>query len=409
MRRSFSHSEDLVGKSVARAPYRVRLQPKGDLRPEGMTIRSSLLYVVDVYRHETVKKTIKFISGDMFFQTEKRDQFIEYVFSKPPELLRRDTQLKLEGDLNTVTENRDKFIFFDKCQRPPLAKRLSNLHLEGEFNHLGEYKSVFIDFPRHRPVTKKPELCWLHDNADDKMDTFSETLTQFIEHAIPGSKQEIIRHPSNLKCEGEYDFMGEYTKSYKPFPIERRSSLCRTSNLKSEGEMFSTPEYKDKYVSLPLVKQVPNKPVDSLILDDLLNVEIKNNYAPSHANTNILPNAEDNLHVSTDNTVKLERPATGRRAASPQYFTSDLRPYLDEHKPSENFRPRSGRKSPKPPEDRLAGRPPRGRPSRANSQSLANIRHEQVSKPLFKSVFHFYNCFFYYYCMKSELTCMPYL
>lgn len=321
----------------------------------------------------------------MLFQTEKRDQFIEYVLSKRPDLLRRETQLKLEGDLNTVTENRDKFIFFDKCQRPPLARRLTNLHLEGEFNHLGEYKSVFVEFPRHRPVTKKPELCWLHDNADVKMDSFSETLTKFIEHAIPGSKQEIVRHPSNLKCEGEYDFMGEYTKSYKQFPIERRPSLCRTSNLKLEGEMFSTPEYKDKYVSLPLVKHVPNKPADSLILDDLLNVEIKNKsaYVPSHADTTIRPNPEDSLPVSTDNTAKLVRPVTGRRAASPQYFTSDLRPYLDEHKPSENFRSRSGRKSPKLPEDRLAGRPPRGRPSRANSQSLASVKHEQVSEDLF--------------------------
>lgn len=60
--------------------------------------------------------------------------------------MRVPTHLKMEGDLETATENQDNYIPFVGVRRPELLRRNTNLKLEGDTYLVPEYTDVFRDY-----------------------------------------------------------------------------------------------------------------------------------------------------------------------------------------------------------------------------------------------------------------------
>lgn len=310
------------------------------------------------------------------FQTENGDEFIEYVLGKRPDLLRRQTQLKLEGDIESMTENREKYVQFENFQRPPLAKRNTNLHLEGDQLYVPEYKELFVEFPRKRPSVKRPSP-WLRVDTEAKTNWGSETLSEFVEHILTGNKSEILRRPTNLKCEGSIALMPEYKDSFREYPIaEKQYAIKQLHNLKLEGELYANPEYRDKYTTFPPVRIKPIKHFDSLqIGEKIVTMPVHHHHKIEPPSNNLNLATESGLTVSTDNTAKPPTPtktlhkttitksdhtATSYKKYSPTTYTKMKPTLTDTHL-----------------EERLTARPPRSSRSRAPSQA-SNRRESQV-------------------------------
>lgn len=60
--------------------------------------------------------------------------------------MRVPTHLKMEGELETETENKNKYVPFVGIRRPELLRRNTNLKLEGNIFFVPEYTDVFRDY-----------------------------------------------------------------------------------------------------------------------------------------------------------------------------------------------------------------------------------------------------------------------
>lgn len=254
----------------------------------------------------------------MLFETENGDKFIQHLLVERPELLKRETELKLEGDINTHTENRDKFIPFTKWERSLLVRRDTNLHLEGDQLHLPEYREVYVNFPREKVEMIKPSPCFqLHQDPIE--DLYSETLSRFVKHSVNNVKEKCVARPSNLKCEGDFIFTPEYSSAYKTIKLNKTSPVIHQSTLKLEGDMFTVPEYREKYKTLPNVKMKAIKHSDTLSLNesfDPINVPA---YVPSKKPvipSLVLSPEPPNINISTDKLEIRSRPPTTQHLES---------------------------------------------------------------------------------------------
>lgn len=79
------------------------------------------------------------------------------------------------------------------------------------------------------------------------MDTTTEKCEKFIQW-LNVSRPELMRMPTNLKLEGEFETLTENHEKYVPFVGVRRPGLLRqNTNLKLEGESNFVPEYADVF------------------------------------------------------------------------------------------------------------------------------------------------------------------
>lgn len=322
----------------------------------------------------------------MLFKTENADEFIEYVLGKRPDLLRRKTQLKLEGEMYSLTENRDKYVPFENFRRPPLAKRNTNLHLEGDHSYAPEYRELFVEFPRKRPTVTRPNA-WLRIDSDAKMNSDSETVSQFVDHLTTGSgiRSEILRRPSNLKCEGDLVFMPEYRDSFRQYPAaERQYVVKQLPSLRLEGQLYAMPEYRDKFTTFQHVREKSVRPFDALQLGDendplaeLMKVDVQ----PTPLNLA----TENGLNVSTDNTAITAKPpptpptktlkSDSHKSNKPDHTATNFKKYS----PTIYTKTKPTTHSDTVLEDRLAVKPPRSSRTRTPSRASQSKRDHQVS------------------------------
>jgi hypothetical protein len=198
--------------------------------------------------------------------------------------------------MEIVTEKSESFIEFLEAKRAEMLKRSNNLRLEGDLEYAPEYSNAFTDFPRERPVTRKP-LVSLRQEGD--MDTKTEKRTQFIDFLSKCKRPDLVRKPTTLRLEGEIASKPEYRDSYVDFPRRRpklqkpdsflkpegdiekkseteaqfvpfsrgdRSATVRkpSLSLRLEGEMHTNPEYKESFKNFPRERPVVRKPIGNL-------------------------------------------------------------------------------------------------------------------------------------------------
>ncbi|XP_055689917.1 uncharacterized protein LOC129793717 [Lutzomyia longipalpis] len=101
------------------------------------------------------------VSGDIDVVPEYREQFREHERSalERCQLMRKDDHLKMSGDFGkTPPEYYESFKDHNITAPPHRAKaREPFLNLNGTTEFNPEYKCRFLDFPRSRPVTRKPD------------------------------------------------------------------------------------------------------------------------------------------------------------------------------------------------------------------------------------------------------------
>ena len=236
------------------------------------------------------------LEGKIDTLTEKSEKYIFFQSPKRYELRKRPTNLKLEGNIQTVTEQSDNFIEFLECKRAEMLKRSNNLRLEGDLEYAPEYSNAFTDFPRERPVTRRPRVSL---RQEGEMNTTTEKSTQFVDFLSKCKRADLARKPTNLRLEGEIESKPEYRDSYVDFPRRRpklqkpdsclkpegdiekkseteaqfvpfsrsdRSATVRkpSPNLRLEGEIHTNPEYKDSFKNFPRERPVVRKPTGNL-------------------------------------------------------------------------------------------------------------------------------------------------
>jgi hypothetical protein len=236
------------------------------------------------------------LEGEIDTLTEKNEKYIFFHSPERPELKKRPTTLRLEGTMESVTENSDNFIAFLEAKRAEMLKRSNNLCLEGDLEYAPEYTNAFINFPRERPVTRRPLVSL---RQEGEMDTTTEKRSQFKDFLSKCQRPDLARKPTNLRLEGEIESKPEYRDSYVDFPRRRpkikKPDTCLkperdfettsetearfapfssgdrfttvkkpSPSLRLDGEMHTNPEYKDSFTDFPRERSVVKKPTGNL-------------------------------------------------------------------------------------------------------------------------------------------------
>lgn len=112
--------------------------------------------------------------GPLELTTESQTKFTEHDVTKP-EMKKATHNLQLEGQLEINPEYKNKYVSFPR-ERPKVirpteqinsqeikqkrtrnyAQPVGNLRSEGQMESNPEYRSSYVDFPRERPVVRKP-------------------------------------------------------------------------------------------------------------------------------------------------------------------------------------------------------------------------------------------------------------
>ncbi|KAJ9596585.1 hypothetical protein L9F63_012418, partial [Diploptera punctata] len=226
------------------------------------------------------------LEGPLEYAPEYRETYIEFPRERPV-VRRPSVHLKQEGELDTMTEKNSKFTdFVTRGRRAELTRKATSLSLEGQMETKPEYRESYVDFPRQRPLLKKPD-------PSLKPEGEIETVTEKDAHFVPFSNTDrsvVVRKPlESLRLEGELFTNPEYKDSYINFPRERpvlrkptghlqsdkNSTLVLTTdpfkrprgpgrppecNLRSEGRIDTDPEYRSSFVDLPRERPSTRKP-----------------------------------------------------------------------------------------------------------------------------------------------------
>lgn len=236
------------------------------------------------------------LEGEMYTLTENSENYIYLSSPKRSELKRRPTNLKLEGQMENVTENMDNFIKFLGGKRAEMLKRSNNLTLEGGVEYMPEYNDMFRDFPRERPVIRRPPV---NLKQEGELYITTEKKSQFIDYLSKSKRPDLARKPTNLTLEGEIESKPEYRDSYVDFPRHRpkvkkpdtslkpegdiekitekeaqfvpfsnsgRSAIVKRppATLRLEGKMNTNPEYRESFTDFPRERPVVTKPAGHL-------------------------------------------------------------------------------------------------------------------------------------------------
>ena len=216
----------------------VHLKPEGEL--DTMTEKKSKFidYVSRGRRPELARKpTSLSLEGEMETKPEYRESYVDFPRQRPT-IKKPDISLKPEGEIETVTEKDAHFIPFSSTDRSIIIRRpLESLRLEGELFTNPEYKESYIDFPRERPVLRKPT----GHLQSDKNSNLVLAGDPFKRPRGPGRPPEC-----NLRSEGRIDSDPEYRSSYIDLPRERPNTRraqgqYRRQNFETKGTDYQLP------------------------------------------------------------------------------------------------------------------------------------------------------------------------
>ncbi|XP_068086334.1 uncharacterized protein [Anabrus simplex] len=188
------------------------------------------------------------MEGEMATTTEKRDKYVAFPSPKRAESRRRPTNLRLEGEIETRTESNSKYVEYGPVKRPELLKRLTNLHLEGEVEYIPEYKSICVDYPRERPIVKRPAS---NLKPEGEFEKNTEIRSQFMDLSSHIRRPDVQRPSTNLRLEGNIESKPEYKDSFVNFPRERPKLKKQETNLKMEGDFEKMTEKNANFVEFP--------------------------------------------------------------------------------------------------------------------------------------------------------------
>jgi len=172
------------------------------------------------------KSTTLSLEGEILSKPEYRDSYVDFPRHRP-KVKKPGTSLKPEGDIEKVTEKEAQFVPFSNIDRCPAAKRPPvNLRPEGEMNTNPEYKESFINFPRERPVVRKPSGNLQHDPS---------TLLLLADGHFKRPKGPGRPPECNLRSEGRIDTNPEYRSSYVDLPRERPVTRRRQGHFRHQN------------------------------------------------------------------------------------------------------------------------------------------------------------------------------
>ncbi|XP_023703734.1 uncharacterized protein LOC111862495 isoform X2 [Cryptotermes secundus] len=152
------------------------------------------------------------LEGKLESKPEYRDSYVDFPRQRP-KVKKPDISLKPEGDIEKITEKKAQFIPFSISDRPVSVKRPpSSLRLEGEMNTNPEYKESFTNFPRERPVVKKPAGHLQHD---------PKTLLLFVDEPVKEPRGPGRPPESNLRSQTGIATNPDHRSSHADLPRER--------------------------------------------------------------------------------------------------------------------------------------------------------------------------------------------
>lgn len=137
------------------------------------------------------------------------------------------------------------------------------------FYPIPEYARSYIDFPRERPVTRKPvgQL----KSSNERIERSTEN-SMYVPHKVETPRRRTPK--GNLKPEGELEAKPEYNAKYLDFPRRRPTGKRPRENLTNIGDFERTTEKASQYISYGNVpRQHPAKHPENLKLEGVMEKE----------------------------------------------------------------------------------------------------------------------------------------
>lgn len=188
--------------------------------------------------------------GEMDTTTEKRTQFIDFLSKcKRPDLARKPTNLKLEGEIESKPEYRDSYVDFPR-RRPKLQKPDSCLKLEGDIEKKSETEAQFVPFSRsdRSATVRKPSL---NLRLEGEMHTKPEYKDSF--KNFPRERPVVRKPTGNL----QHDPKTLLLLADEPFKRPRGPGRPPERNLRSENRIDTNPEHRSSNADLKTATRRP--------------------------------------------------------------------------------------------------------------------------------------------------------
>lgn len=144
------------------------------------------------------------LEGEIESKPEYRDSYVDFP-RRRPKTKKPDTCLKPEGDIENMSETEAQFVPFSSGNRSAIVKKPSlSLRLEGELHTNPEYKDSFKNFPRERPVVRKPTGNLQHD---------PKTLLLLADEPLKKPRGPGRQTACNFRSENRIDTNAEHSSS----------------------------------------------------------------------------------------------------------------------------------------------------------------------------------------------------
>lgn len=150
-----SHDLHNLRSEIIKQPTNLNLQGNIEFKPDYR--ESYVVHNLENLRCDYVRNKPNLnLEGVHEFSPGYRETYTTHKLEKT-EIKRPEDNLKSpEGKLELISESSEKFKEHERVKRPDMIKEVDNILLEGKIDMNPEYKNAFIDFPRSRPVVKKP-------------------------------------------------------------------------------------------------------------------------------------------------------------------------------------------------------------------------------------------------------------
>lgn len=154
-RDSYKHHELHVKPEPIRQAGNLNLEGSQEFRPDYR--ENYVAHTMENLRADFVRRQPNLnLEGVHEFSPGYRETFTEHKLEKT-EMKRPEDNLKSpDGPFRPVSESCEKFKEHEAAKRPGMIKEVDNILLEGKIDMNPEYKNAYVDFPRSRPVVKKP-------------------------------------------------------------------------------------------------------------------------------------------------------------------------------------------------------------------------------------------------------------
>ena len=241
--------------------------------------------------------------GEMDTTTEKRTQFIDFLSRcKRPDLARKPTNLRLEGEIESRPEYKDSYVDFPR-QRPKLKKPDSCLKPEGDIEKMSETEAQFVPFSRgdRFETVRKPSLSL---RLEGEMNTNPEYKDLF--KNFPRERPVVRKPTGNL----QHDPKTLLLLVDEPFKRSRGPGRPPERNLRSKNRIDTNPEHRSSNVDLKTVIRRPRGHLNQNV--DLRESESKVPRAQSERRYRGQPDVEAEARTYVDYTAH-ERTSSRRR------------------------------------------------------------------------------------------------